>query len=245
MGNATDKIIAAFARTRQWFREALFPVFCLRCGKEGKYLCDECFQKRPELPIQRCVFCGVVSARGETCSSCAKHHALAQVAVRGVYKEWVWRDLIRTWKYRGARELDEQVQGCLTEALPLIETKNSRDVIVIPVPLARERSITRGFNQATLLSVAVARTLGVSAKRIVARTRDTQPQSKVEADQRQANVQGAFQCLDEEIVRGKICLLVDDIVTTGATLNEIAIALRAAGAASVCAIALTRSDIGD
>src|SRR3989338_604875 len=104
MGILAETKIASAANIWKWFREALFPVFCFGCGQEGKWICASCWSERPLVAIQRCVFCAVVSPQGETCASCRRRHRLGGLTVRGVYREWVWRDLMHSWKYTCARD---------------------------------------------------------------------------------------------------------------------------------------------
>ncbi len=110
---------------------------------------------------------------------------------------------------------------------------------LVPVPLGRPRQRERGFNQAALLAERLAPALGVAVRpRWLARVRDTQPQSDLGAAERHANVRGAFAARAE--VAGHHVVVVDDVLTTGATVAECARALRAAGAARVGVVAVAR-----
>lgn len=226
-----------------WFREALFPVFCFGCEQEGSWLCGECEKLRPTYPIQRCIFCAEVSAFGKTCNSCARTHALEGVTVLGRYREWIWRNLIRTWKYSSARDLDKIIENIVAHAdfAPLLTATKSS--CLVPVPLARRRQNDRGFNQAEVIGIMIAKLTNTPVVHGLARTRHTAPQSEVSAEERAVNVADAFQAT--EAVRGQDCLLIDDIVTSGATLEEAAKTLKRAGAKSVWALTLVRSDLVD
>lgn len=223
-------------------KQYLFPVYCLRCRKEGDWLCEQCESLRPPVPIQRCVFCRAVARFGETCAPCRRRHHLDGLVVRGVYGSWVWRDLIHAWKYQGAEELGGKFGGYLKELLEIWPIKEE-DYVVIPVPLAHRRERDRGFNQSVILAKTIAEYYKFPISNILARTRETLPQSKLTPADRLNNVNDCFVCVYADVVRARDCLLVDDIATTGATLDSAARVLQEAGASSVWALALVRSDL--
>jgi ComF family protein len=193
------------------------------------------------VPLQRCAFCRALSPRGETCARCRRRRALDSLVVRGVYRDWVWRDIIRTWKYAGAADLGLPASRYLAACRPLLTPEDER-TLVVPVPLTRRRERERGFNQAAVLAEAVAG-LGSVTANALQRVRETRPQAKLTPIERQENVRDAFRA--SAAVNGRPCLLVDDIATTGATLDAAARALKAAGAPAVRAVALVRSDPQD
>lgn len=109
------------------------------------------------------------------------------------------------------------------------------------VPLSARRLRSRGCDQARLLAEAIAERLSVPCIGTLRKVRDTRPQSLTGgAEKRRENIRGAYRCTDEETVRGKTILLIDDIVTTGSTLSECARTLKNAGAAAVYAAAVAR-----
>ena len=110
------------------------------------------------------------------------------------------------------------------------------------VPLSCRRLRKRGYDQAELLAKGIGKRLGLPPVRLLKKRRDTPPQSKTgSAEKRRANIAGAYTCLRPEQVAGKRVLLVDDIVTTGATLSEAAGVLKKAGAVEVLAATVARS----
>lgn len=116
--------------------------------------------------------------------------------------------------------------------------------VVAWAPLSRERYAQRGYDQARLLAKYVARELGLPLEPLLEKVRDTQAQSGLhEPSRRRANVQGAYRLRDgaEQCVAGRRILLVDDVVTTGATLSECAACLKIAGAEAVFALTLARA----
>jgi ComF family protein len=126
----------------------------------------------------------------------------------------------------------------LVEHLPLASDHD----LIIPIPLHRERLRWRGFNQALPLARAIGRASQCPVDPFVlARHRSTPPQVGLGADDRRRNVRGAFAVRHRERIRGRTVLLVDDVMTTGATAHECARVLRAAGARAVDAVVLARA----
>lgn len=219
-------------------KNLLFPVFCLRCNREGEWLCQLCEHLCPAVPIQCCIFCQTIMAHGETCESCSRHHSLDGLIVRGIYGSWAWRDLIHAWKYRGAKEIGAIGGRYLCQCLDLLPV-DVNDLVVVPIPLARRRERDRGFNQAEVLAKAAGEFLRAPVKKFLTRSRETLPQSKLAPDERLKNVQDCF--VRAGAMSGRNYLLVDDIATTGATLDAAASALKKAGATSVWGLVLARS----
>ena len=112
---------------------------------------------------------------------------------------------------------------------------------IVPVPLHWRRQMTRGYNQAERIARPLAKRIGRPLVTALRRTRATPPQARLERSRRQANLRRAFRCRRPSEVRGRSVLLVDDVTTTGATLEAAATALRRAGAASVVALAAART----
>jgi ComF family protein len=145
---------------------------------------------------------------------------------------------VRRLKYHQERHLAASLAELLLEAL---RARPLAVDAVVPVPLDPGRQRARGYNQATLLAAPVAASLDRPlVSDWLARTRATRPQVRLTARERRANVRGAFACPDPAAVVGQRLLLVDDVMTTGATLEAGAEALMAAGAAGVWGLVVAR-----
>jgi ComF family protein len=155
----------------------------------------------------------------------------------GAY-EGVLRDLIHLFKYSGMRPLAGPLGGLLGAALP----REERFEVVVPVPLHWRRRWSRGFNQSDLLARATARRSGLPLCRAVRRARATEVQAGLSHSRRRRNVADAFRVTAPEKIAGRRVLLVDDVMTTGATAGACAAALKRAGARSVALLALARVD---
>jgi ComF family protein len=155
----------------------------------------------------------------------------------GAY-EGVLRDLIHLYKYAGMRPLAKPLGDLLGAALP----RDQRFEVVVPVPLHWRRRWSRGFNQAELLARATALRCGIPMRKALRRTRSTETQAGLSNSRRRRNVADAFRVTSRQDVAGRRVLLVDDVMTTGATAGACAAALKRDGARSVALLALARVD---
>jgi ComF family protein len=146
------------------------------------------------------------------------------------------REALQRFKFGGRAALARPLATLLVEqCAPALPAGG----VIVPVPLARARERERGFNQAALVAERVARAVRAPlAPRWLARVRSTAPQTDLDAPARRANVRGAF--LASAAAAGADVVLVDDVLTTGATASECARALRAAGARSVVVVTVAR-----
>lgn len=217
--------------------DLLFPRTCAGCGREGRFLCGECSDtlKQVEPPI--CACCGLPLERRVVCPDC-HDMPFAIDGIRSAYRHTdLARDLVRSLKYNNVKALAAPLARLMSqymEANPL-----PADVIVA-VPTHPKRIRKRGYNQAELLAGELSRFTGLpKAIGSLTRPRNTPPQVRLGATDRRANVEGAFLCTNGAFANRRV-LLIDDVCTTGATLNSCAIALKEAGAASVWGLTLSR-----
>ncbi|HEY2845257.1 MAG TPA: ComF family protein [Bryobacteraceae bacterium] len=148
------------------------------------------------------------------------------------------RQLIHVFKYGGVRPLAEPFGRFLAQALP----REAGFDVIVPMPLHWFKRWQRGFNQAELLAIEIGRKWNVPVRTLVRRRRSTAPQAGLTNAKRRANVQGAFRIAKSGRLNGLRVLLVDDVVTTGATASACARVLKRAGAAHVSLLALARTD---
>lgn len=229
--------------------DVLFPPRCVSCGEAGAVLCAACLatSHAPQPPL--CGRCGrPLPSDTATCSACASGFgptALVSLRAAVVY-EGAIRAGALALKYKGQRRLAEPLGALLAQAAR--DMGNPLDVIV-PVPLHAARRRQRGYNQAELLARSCARGLGVPCEaNALVRHRATPPQVGLPSAERRTNVSGAFALSSPsaaKLLAGKRVLLVDDVTTTGSTLDSAASALLAARPAEVCGLALMRPNLGD
>lgn len=208
-----------------------FPPVCPACGaavKNGDALCPACLELVEPPPA------------GDAMMDHGAGLAFSGAACLAAHGGPV-ADCIRALKYRR-----DWAAGMALARLPKVGGPIEFLVwaeIICPVPLHRLRLISRGFNQAAWLAKRLKDGKGRLRMRLLKRTRRTEPQVKLGPDQRRSNVAGAF-VVDAKraaLVKGRRVLIIDDVLTTGSTLHECALALRIAGAADVKALTISRA----
>jgi ComF family protein len=222
---------------RGQFVDILFPPRCVGCHRVGVWLCAECLNQVSPVEPPICARCGDPIVAGGLCARCQTTPLRIECIRSAVYFEGVLRDAIHELKYQGRIELASPL-GSLMAAY-WMEHPMPVDVVV-PVPLHPARLRARGYNQAALLAREMAGQVGLNVdERLLIRQRATPPQVELNAQQRRENVRNAFRWSGNGLA-GQRVVLVDDVCTTGATLDACAVALCEGGAHSVRALTLAR-----
>lgn len=220
--------------------DRLLPPRCGGCGALGSWLCARCRGLIQPLVEPICGRCGRrLQVRGERCTCDRRLRALDAVRSAAVYQGPLERAIHR-FKYQGRRPLARVLAGLLVERFePFLQP----DACLLAVPLHRRRRRQRGFNQSQLLAEELGRawTVGRSRGRLV-RWRDTRSQVGLDRAQRRRNVEDAFSWQGPDL-GGRPVLLIDDVITTCATVEACARALREAGAGDVRALSVARVDV--
>ena len=216
----------------------LFPPRCVGCGKGGVLLCRKCRADLTYLQPSLCCECGKQIPEGTTCHSCLRGVRYLD----GVYSVFEYGGTIRQaiiqLKYHNVKTLADPLSRFLSEYLS--EHGLSFDII-IPVPIHKRRLRERGYNQTALLARRLSRMTRIPIMEgALVRTRHTPSQAKsASVEQRRENIRNAFECVSWN-VSDKHILLIDDVCTSGATLNSCAASLKSAGAASVWGLTLAK-----
>ena len=205
--------------------EVLLPQLCAGCGRRlegGRLLCTACVAAIPSLSIAVCARC---LAAGREPIGCGAHAAFA------VWPAWVYdrraEEVVHALKFGGRRGLAQGLGDTLARAAAHLGGWDA----VTEVPLHPARRRERGYNQAALLADALSRVLGVPrAPGLLERTRFTRSQARLGARERRRNLDGAFRVPHPAWVRGRRIVVVDDVITSGATLEACFGALTEAGA---------------
>jgi ComF family protein len=219
--NIFDQIVALFV-----------PFDCVACGTEGLLLCAKC---RLELPTAslRCFLCLRPSPEARTCPNCKATSDVYSVRAATNY-QGIAKQLVRKLKFSGARAASKE----MGQLFPL--PARGTQAIVMHVPTATSRIRSRGYDQAALLAVAYARHARLPFVPCLVR-RGQQHQVGASRAQRMAQLQSAFSVTKQRKVKGAHVIIVDDVVTTGATLQAAASALTAAGASRVEAVVFAQA----
>ena len=208
---------------------------CVLCGSaSGTNLCAPCAASLPLLDPRCCAVCATPLESGTTCGACLDRTPHFDRVIAAHPYAFPIDALVRDYKYAGNLSLAPLLAARIAcAACPDVDA-------IIPMPLAASRLCERGFNQAHELARHVARALELPVLATACRkVTDTQPQAALPWNERARNVRGAFVC-DADLT-GKRVAVVDDVMTTGATLNELSRNLKRAGAAWVCGWVLART----
>jgi len=229
-------------RLLRFAQDVVFPYTCAACGVEGEVLCAACRSSITLSGSGECVFCGDASVGGATCDTCHGAHALDGLTAAAAYHNAVLRASIGRWKYHFQALLGEVLGGYVVRSLtPAFWSLMDRtNAIVIPIPLHPYRLRYRGFNQAEQLARAIgeAYALPVSCD-ILVRFRLHRSQAHKTHEKRLA-LKNPFKVLPSDILIGKTVVLVDDVATTGTTLDHAAAVLKQAGSACVWSVTLAK-----
>ncbi len=239
-------------KSKNWLAgivDVLFPPACLSCGNlletgPEEVFCPSCREGLVFLNGCLCPVCGLPfpdsPAFDHLCGSCIEKRPPFSCA-RSVFSyEGIILEEIRRFKYGG----NLTVGSAMALMMSTFAFRNLRPGnydLLIPVPLHPERLRRRGFNQALVLAGTLASVYEIAVNfSCLARIRPTQTQTGLDRDQRRTNVRGAFALRSAKDIEGKKILLVDDVLTTGATIGECARLLLKAGADDVAAVTLAR-----
>ena len=226
----------------------LYPPGCTICRKSiraGEYLCDQWETKAVRIVAPFCQKCSKPFEGSITntfaCANCAHRTIYFDAAVAAYRGRGIVRQIIHEFKYGRQIYLRHLVGRWLNSALDDERLRQSHFDVIVPVPLHPTRRRERGFNQASLLAELLSAQTSIPAKPLLERTRYTTTQTALDRSERMENLHNAFRLRKNADVRGLRVLLVDDVLTTGSTLNECARILKRAGAFSVHAATAARA----
>src|SRR3989344_2800754 len=236
---------------KQFFLELFFPSFCVGCRQEGVFLCQDC---QSTLEISEYVYCLcsknpmrlAIDSTNNKCSRC-QDHKLSGLYFALPYKEkFLTRKLIHQFKYEPhiIKELAKSLAQVVVEHFVLIGQtpvgawSNS---VLVPVPLEIKKLKSRGYNQTEELAKEFSKLINVTViSNNLVKIKKTRPQMKLSAKERVENVKDAFAIKNPAEFAGRKIFLVDDVYTTGSTMEECARALKATSAKQVFGIAIAR-----
>ena len=232
----------------EFFKRIFYPddFGCIVCSKRGLHraehsnavICDECYKTIKLVSGAVCIKCGrQLGISDSYCENCAKHDFEFDNAASAYCYEGAMRELIHKLKYSGEQWIAELMSGVMYDVL--LQKDWEIDVIAY-VPMYRSKQRARGYNQAELLAKGVAKRKSIECVELLKRIKNTTPQSKLDKDERMLNIKDAIE-VNKNIdidVNGKNVLVIDDILTTGSSLNECARVLKANGANKVFGLCL-------
>jgi ComF family protein len=219
----------------------LAPSTCIGCGVEGIALCIACSSSEI-LPFgERCFGCGSLSSRSKTCKTCRAKNAPNYVWVSTDY-EGLAKNLVQRFKFEHNRASAGSISQLMAGTFLSQNSDKqiaSKNYLIIPVPTAGARVRQRGFDHTSLLAKSLSRRLALSIENALGRLGSSQ-QVGAPRRLRAAQVKNAYYAKKHDKIKGRNILLIDDVVTTGATLSEAARELRQSGARSVDALVFAK-----
>lgn len=244
-------MFAIISKIKDVIFDILFPAICINCRKilnKEQYLCKNCHSA---IKLNTSLFCPICKKRlAENKKQCACHIKNKTqkfsylLAAAGSYDDPALQNLIHFLKYQKfenlAPVLGEIVLKYLSNlSLSIVKSQKS---IVVPIPLHFWRERTRGFNQSKLLAESVAKNLNLQMIDGLKRIKNNQPQAKAKnSAERNKNVEGIFKIKNPNLIRGRNILLVDDVFTSGATMNEAVKILKQNNAKRIIAVAIAKA----
>lgn len=228
----------------------LFPPYCLLCESRhicqaGCFICRSCVDSISFITHPFCSQCGkpfyTQSDRDHLCGNCLTHDSYFTI-VRALGKyDGSLKKIVHLLKYKQKFAVEE-ILALLFDVYQNIDINFCSYDFSIPVPLHRSRLRQRGFNQAVVVGNVLRRKHNIPLHRLaLQRTVATPPQVRLQGKERMKNVRNAFKVRDAALVQRKSILLLDDVYTTGATMNECARVLRDAGASRVDGFVVARA----
>lgn len=224
----------------------LFPKFCQNCQREGDYFCADCLSLIEVLENQYCPFCfpPKIVPDGKTCFSCRTSRKLAGLFGAASYENFLVKKIINRFKYEPyfIKGLAEPLSSLIiTHLANSNKLAIIQDSFLVPVPLHIRKEKRRGFNQAEELAKKLSEKLEIPLlNNVLIKTKNVPSQTELKKEEREKNIKGVFSCLRPEIIANKKILLVDDVFTSGATMEECAFVLKSAGTAEVWGVVVAR-----
>lgn len=221
--------------------ECIFPIYCLGCEKEGEWLCSECLVRIDTKGVECCPVCHRSTPYGICCPECRDKSSLDHVVAITQYNEkWLIGQLIHIVKYSYASGASVFFNRLILDWYRShVQSLKGIDLI-IPVPLHLGRLALRGFNQSDMIAQALCGLAKIDCMSAMVRVRPTKRQALLSRNDRIKNVSDAFWVKEPGLVFNKHVMLVDDVYTTGSTMQACGRELIRAGAASVSGFILAR-----
>lgn len=231
--------------------DILFPKICVVCSKEGALICAPCIQFLEPLPFSLCPSCSKKTIEGKIDISCRNDGIrISRFFTALPYKNTYVKTLIWQSKYppHYAKELLKDAASILIRFLVLQKfdaltssPKEAHKIVLVPVPLHYKKLRSRSFNQAEIIAEAISSQFSIPiAINTLIRNRETKSQTKMKPLKRTINILDAFTVNAPSTIKGKTIILVDDVYTSGSTINECARVLLKAGVKTVWGITLAR-----
>lgn len=236
-----------FAKAKEVFLDIFFPPLCINCQKylnrgSSFSICADCFS---QIRINNTFFCPICRNRlaenKKTCHPQADYF----LAAAGNYNDIILQDLIHHFKYKNLKGLAPILGDLLTKYLQILFRNldlEIRNFIITPIPLNRRRERERGFNQAKLLAQTISKNFNLALVEALKRIKNTKSQANTkDHEERSKNIAGCFTVISPALIQNKNIILIDDVFTSGATINEAVRILKSNGAKKIITLVLAKT----
>lgn len=233
-------MLAYIDKTGRFLFDLLYPPRCVNCQKTNEWLCPECLSNISFITPPVCQRCGIPTYGSPHCVACKNNPAKYIGGIRSAsfYEDNPIRPAIHCLKYGNHRAAVSALGRMLVDTYCVYQLEAD---VIVPVPLHASRLKERGYNQSELLAREVAAFLDLPLDtKTLQRVRNTKSQVELGTRERRQNVVDAFACGSDRLA-GQRVLLIDDVCTTGSTLDACAAALKDRGVASVWGLTLARA----
>ena len=223
--------------------DILYPRFCFGCGREGNYLCEDCFSLIDIADRLYCPFCQSPKTFGGACPFCRRKENLSGLFCASSYENPIIKKLISNFKYEPyIKELAVPLSFLIiTHLIKSGLAADLKDFRLIPAPLHKKRLRRRGFNQSEEMAKIISDALRLPMiGGALTKIKNTPSQVELKKEEREKNVSGAYFCPAPEAIKNRKIIVVDDVATTLSTLEECAKTLKAAGAKEVWGMVIAR-----
>ena len=235
-----------------WALDLIYPVKCMNCGKfpdhlKKEYLCDSCARRLPIRKTLECIGCKSSATAGITCINCRKNNYIDQLLVVSDYNDPIVVNLIKGLKYKFIKELTQPISFLIKKYIFILNKNKGINIleekpVITSVPLESRRLNCRGFNQAELIAESLGDILQINTRNnLLSKVRVTKPQAEISERQKRLEIPpNTFKVTNDIAIRNQTIIIVDDVCTTGATLNACAEVLKKAGAKKVIGFVIAR-----
>jgi competence protein ComFC len=235
------KISARFTKFGLLIFNIFFPKKCVICSKYGSFLCINCYKKIEPRLTGLCPECGKISSNCRYCPACKRKNGykIDGLIYSVVYQDKPVKKLIYSLKYLGYTQVADIIALIMSQTLKHMRQTN---ITLVPIPLSTQKLNIRGFNQAKLIATGIKNFINCETVDLLVRSKNTKSQASLKRIERRENIKDAFKLAKNQQIP-KVVYLVDDVFTTGATLNEAAVVLKKAGVKKVYGLTFAREPL--
>jgi ComF family protein len=224
------------------FFDALFAPVCAHCRKSvsdpENFLCEECFKSAK---INKTLFCPVCRARVPENRKICHFDCPYLLAAACDYNDPVVQSAIHYLKYKRIRSLSKRISEIILNCVSELNFDFS-GFTVAPIPLHRKKEFSRGFNQSRIIAELISKKLNLPLEDLLVKTKNNKQQAGLrDYEKRKENAAGCFSAVNPEKISGKNIILVDDVFTSGATMNEAVKVLKSCGAKKIIALVAAKA----